>query len=387
MNSPMSKPNRPSLAPHRARAALPVLAASLLLAGCSSLGQLASGDSVDYRSSGARPAPLEVPPDLTQLAADTRFQPQGGSVTASAFQAAVADPKAPTAARTVAAQSAGDVRIERAGDQRWLHASLPPEQLWPKVQSFWRDRGFTLTGEQPQAGIIETEWAENRAKLPNDALRRTLGKVLDFAYSTGELDKFRTRIERAADGGSDIYITHRGMAEVYTNQLQDRTVWQPRPSDPLLESEFLSRLMIELGAPEDKAREQVAQSLTPHPARAHVVEGQAAATLQLDEGFDRAWRRVGLALDRGGFTVEDRDRAQGVYFVRYVDPAAAGREQPGFFGRLFGKKSDTTELERYRVVVKGDANGSTASVHDAQGEPDKGKAAQRIVALLLEDLK
>ena len=47
--------------------------------------------------------------------------------------------------------------------------------------------------------------------------------------------------------GSEVYITHRGVQEVYTNTTKDSTVWQPRPSDPQLEATFLARLMSKLG--------------------------------------------------------------------------------------------------------------------------------------------
>jgi outer membrane protein assembly factor BamC len=123
----------------------------------------------------------------------------------------------------------------------------------------------------------------------------------------------------------------------------------------------------------------------PQATRARVIAGQAA--LQVDDGFDRAWRRVGLALDRSGFTVEDRDRAQGLYFVRYVDPALMGREEPGFLSRLFGAKADTSGPARYRVLVKAEGERSTVSVLNNQGAPETGDAGKRIVSLLVEDLK
>jgi outer membrane protein assembly factor BamC len=236
---------------------------------------------------------------------------------------------------------------------------------------------------------METDWAENRAKLPQDFLRNTIGKVLDGAWSTGELDKFRTRVERNGNGGSDIYITHRGMVEIYVGQNSEATTWQARPADPQLEGEFLARLMIKLGAKEEVAKAAVVAAAPPTPARARVLEGRPAATLEVDDAFDRAWRRVGLALDRSGFTVEDRDRTQGVYYVRYVDPKFAGKEEPGFISKMFsfGKKQDTASLERYRVTVKGEGEKSVVSVLDAKGAPENGTTGQRIVTLLAEDLK
>jgi outer membrane protein assembly factor BamC len=367
-----------------------VLLLALALAGCTSLENLISGDKIDYKTAGAtRSSSLEVPPDLTQLAKDSRYQQPSGTVSASAFQAAASQAaQATPSAANVAPAAVGDLHVERLGNERWLSTSLPPEKLFPLIRSFWKDSGFVLVQDRPDAGVLETDWAENRAKLPNDIVRRTVGRVFDSIFSTGELDKFRTRVERTPTG-SDVFITHRGMQEVYTDQRKDSTVWQPRPADPQLEGEFLSRLMLKLGA-----KEEVAQTaLTPAasgPARARIVAGQPAATLQVDDNFDRAWRRVGLALDRSGFTVEDRDRAQGIYYVRYVDPKFAGREEPGFFSKLFsfgGKKADETQLARYRVAVKSDGTKSTVSVLDAKGAPENGEVGKRIVGLLVDDLK
>ena len=364
---------------------------ALSLFGCSTVENLLAGDKLDYRSTATtRTSGLEVPPDLTQLTKDTRFQPSSGAVNASTYQAPASSAAAVVPSTTsVAPQALGNLRIERLGNDRWLSSSQPPEQLFPLVRSFWKDGGFTLIQDREDAGVIETDWAENRAKLPTDIIRSTIGKVFDGAYSTGELDKFRTRIERTP-GGSDIYITHRGFEEIYRGQNRESTVWQPRPRDPQLEAEFLSRLMIKLGAKEEVARAATAMPMATGPVRARVVEGRPAATLQVDDGFDRAWRRVGLALDRSGFTVEDRDRAQGLYYVRYVDPKFAGREEPGFFTRLFtfGKKNDdAATLSRYRVSVKADGETSTVSVLNAKGDPENGEAGKRIVSLLVDDLK
>ena len=363
------------------------LALALVLSGCSSIENLMSGDKIDYRSTGTKTNGLEVPPDLTQLARDTRYGQQGGSVSASTFQTPLPAGSVPVV-QSVAPQALGDIRIERAGNQRWLVTPLTPEQLWPQLQSFWADRGFKLVVNQADAGVMETEWAENRAKLPQDIIRATVGKVFDSLYSTGERDKFRTRVERNANG-TEVYITHRGMVEVYSDQLKQQTVWQPREADPQLEAEFLSRLMVKLGAKEEVAKVALAAPANTAAARARALANTPAASLQVDDSFERAWRRVGLALDRSGFTVEDRDRSQGVYFIRYVDPALAGKDEPGVLSKLFNFGSKTPEggPARYRVVVKGEATTSTVTVQNATGAPENGEAGQRIVKLLVEDLK
>ena len=370
---------------------LALAAALSSLSGCSIVGDTLSGDKVDYRSGGEKTIGLDVPPDLTQLTRDSRYQQtQGGAVSAASYQAgtvAAAAAPAASAAVTVAPEAIGDMRIERLGNERWLRTNLTPEQLWPQLQAFWKERGFRLTADEPTAGVMETDWAENRAKLPQDFIRSSIGKVLDGLYSTGERDKFRTRVERAS-GGSEVYITHRGMIEVVTGQNKENTIWQPRPAEPQLEGEFLSRLMLRLGAKEEAAKAAgVTLSAPGAAARARLVEGESAATLQVDDGFDRAWRRVGVALDRSGFTVEDRDRTQGLYFVRYVDPANVGREEPGFFAKLFGLDKKDGGPAKYRVSVKGAGERSVVSVLDNKGAPENSAAGKRIAATLLEELK
>jgi outer membrane protein assembly factor BamC len=371
----------------------PALAAALLLlSACSSLGDLVSGDRIDYRSAAKRTQTLDVPPDLTQLAREGRFNPQSGAVTASSYASgsAAAAGSAGTAS-PVAPQAVGDVRMQRAGQQRWLVTDQKAEQLWPKLAEFWQGLGFTLAVNAPESGVIETDWAENRAKLPQDIVRATLGKVIDSLYSTGERDKFRARIERTATG-TEIYLSHRGLEEVYTSESKERTIWQARANDPQLEAEMLSRLMVYLGKKPEEAQAQVAATATSAaasatPARAKLGEAKDSTELQVDEGFDRAWRRVGLALDRRGFTVEDRDRSGGIYFVRYIDPQRDIGEKPGLLTRLFSSEPKPADAVRYRVSVKGEASGSSVRVLDAQGAVDASPTARRIAALLVEELK
>ncbi|MBL8362018.1 MAG: outer membrane protein assembly factor BamC [Rubrivivax sp.] len=346
-----------------------------------------SSDKIDYRSTAkTQPKSLEVPPDLSQLARDSRYQLPGGVVSAAAGAGAVAPVTA--IGNNVAPMSIGQMRVMRDGSQRWLVVPVPPEQLWPQLRSFWAERGFTLTVDSAEAGVMETDWAENRAKLPQDFIRATIGRVFENLYSTGERDRFRTRVERGA-AGTEIYITHRGLQEIYPNKERDSTVWTARPSDPDLEAELLTRLMVRLGAKEDAARPAVAGAAPASPAaapRARLVAGTPAATLEVDDTFDRAWRRLGLALDRSGFSVEDRDRSAGLYFVRYVDPKEIEKGEPSFFARLFSSSSGPAQV-RLRISVKADGAKTRVAVLNANGAADNSDNAQRIVAQLVNDLK
>lgn len=353
----------------------------LAVAGLSACSVFDS-EKIDYKSA-TKGVTLEVPPDLTQLSRDSRYVVTGGAVTANSFQSTqAAVPSGPAAATN----DLGDVRIERSGNQRWLVVKRPADKLWDPVREFWLENGFLLAIDQPNVGIMETDWAENRAKLPQDIVRSTIGKIFDGLYSTGERDKFRTRFERTADGGTEIYVTHRGMVEVYTNTTnRDTTVWQPRPADPELETEFLRRLLVKLGATQQQAT-AVAASTVEAPPTARTATINGTPVVQLDDGFDRAWRRVGLTLDRTGFTVEDRDRSQGVYFVRYVAPNA-DKKEPSFLGKIFSRASSTEQPVKYRISVKGEGALTNVSVLNASGAPENSADAQRIVKIIADDLQ
>ena len=359
------------------------LAALLATSGCS----VVEVDKIDYKSA-KQGNTLEVPPDLSQLPAQSRYTMPGGAVTASAYQAGQAGTQNATTASAAANQIA-DVTFMRADGERWLHVKRSPDELWGAVRDFWLESGFLLAVDQPRIGLMETDWAENRAKIPQDFIRNTIGKVFDSLYSTGERDRFRTRIERTPDGGADIFISHRGMEEAYTSNQKDSTIWKPRARDPELENEFLRRLMVRLGVSQEQSQAMVAAAAAQpqqaaQAARVHNVNGQPA--VQVDDDFDRAWRRVGLALDRTGFTVEDRDRSKGLYFVRYVDPHAE-RQEPGFFGRLFGSASKPLPTQQFQIAVQSQGQQSTVTVRDSQGSPAPAAQAQAIVQVLADELK
>ncbi|WAC72293.1 outer membrane protein assembly factor BamC [Roseateles sp. SL47] len=369
---------------------LACLVAVASLAACSSLDRITSGDKVDYKAQAKQTTGLDVPPDLTQLPRDTR--PAGGTVSAAqlASQPTAQRPLG-AAPNTVAVAKAGEAEFQRLGNSRWIHSNLTPEELWPQLKAFWGERGLQVESEDPAVGVMETNWAENRAKLPQDFIRKSIGTILDSIYSTGERDKYRTRVERSPNGGTDIYIAHRGMIEVYTNSQKDDTAWQPRPADPELESIMLSRLLLKLGGKEDAAQavaanQPVPQGFESRPAPTPRSLADVPNSIQLNEGFDRAWRRVGQSLDRHGFTIEDRDRKQGLFFLRYADPNQAGKDEPGFWSRLFGSDKATASV-RYRVAVKSEGERSTVVILDDKGQQQTNEMAKRILQLLLEDLR
>lgn len=365
--------------------ALAVVAA-LVLAGCDTLAGFSPTKRIDYKSATSGPA-LELPPDLTTPRYDDRYRVN----TATGLAAAGTNKES----RSTLLPQTPDAKIMRAGNERWLVVKATPEQAWNTTREFWQESGFVLAVENPQIGFMETDFAENRAEIPNDIVRKTLGKVLDVFYSTYKQDKFRTRIERGTEPGTvEIYISHRGMEQVPTGKIDNSSpaafAWAVMPPNPALESEMLTRLMMKFGTPEPAARAAVVEASIA-PDRATIEKNpDGSYKLTVQDPFDRTWRRVGLALDRGGFTVVDRDRSRGVYFVRYGDPdaLAAKANQAGLLDKLmFWKADEKDKPEQYQIVVAEAAQNSVVSVQDPGGVPDRSATSQKILALLKDQLK
>ena len=371
------------------------LSTSLVVTGCNLFPEK---KQFDYKSAGKLP-PLDVPPDLLAPIVDERYTiPDAGSSGSATFSAYNQErgglQPQPGASTLLPVPDNQQIRIERAGTQRWLVIPQAPETVWPIIKEFWQELGFFIKIELPEAGIIETDWAENRAKIPSDYIRTFLSTFLDSIYSTAERDKFRTRLERGENNSTEVYISHRGMDEVIEGGSTQRTIWQPRSSDPDLEAEMLSRLMIRFGVEKERAKLELTTVNTISESRAY-IHPDHKNTLIVREAFDRSWRRVGLALDRIGFTVEDRNRLEGIYFVRYIDPDVdkkkAGDDDGLLSGIMFWRKSgddNDSNTEKYLIQVSETGTSSSQiNVLDEDNKPVKSRAADRILNLLHEQLK
>ena len=380
------------------------VALTTALAACSTFDF--SNDRIQYETSDSR-APLEVPPDLNSVPGSDRYTVPSRPQTVWASQQA----------QLVAAQAAngnqaaslllpqGEVaKIVREGNNRWIHVNMAPEMVWPIMQDFWSTVGLSLSRQDVATGVMETNWAENRAKLPQDIIRATLGRVIDMVYSTGERDQYRARVERSANGGCDIFITHRAMVEVVKSLGGDNetTVWQPGPSDPEMEAEMLTRMT-------QRINQEFNPNATKQTPAEHEAEVEKLASYQVEdsvsqleqnaegvatsifikEDFERAWRRLALAVDRMGFTVEDRDRSRGFFLVRYLDEEyeEQKRSEQGFWSNVFGRDTPV-EAPQYVIYLQR-LSDTECRVHvlGPDGKADTTGVAPRILTLLSEQTK
>jgi outer membrane protein assembly factor BamC len=344
--------------------------AILTLAGCGSMSM--ENKRVDYKAAAVKVPSLEVPPDLTVPAAEDHYIiPDGGGTVANYSDFAKGTSQGQISSVLPESRS---VRLERSGAQRWLAVDDKAENLWPTIKAFWQENGFVIKTDDPRAGIIETDWAENRAKIPKTGLRSVLGKVMDGLYDSGERDMYRVRLERSKDGNStEIYLTQYGKEEVLSAD-KSITTWQSRPNDPELETSMLQMLMTRLGGAEAQAKERAssAQGAVLAPRLQTLANG--SKIILLSEPFDRSWRAVGLALEHEGFVVEDKDRANGVYFLRIQEEA----KEKGLLDKMaFWRNEESAKPARYQVTVHEVNGGCEVAANNGNGESNS--STQRII--------
>lgn len=403
---------------------------AILLSACDSIPFI--DNTSDYKGAG-RSKPLEVPPDLTSVNSSDAYSVPGGTTTYNTYNQAQEGQE--VGVEKVLPTSEG-VRMEKAGAQRWLVVNASAEKIWPAVREFWIDQGFAVRVENPDTGVMETEWIEADAIKAQDD-KKNIGekfdKWLDKLSGFADRRKFRTRLERGEVGGTtEIYMTHRTVSgapddgknkiqtqlgEIDTGYRLDQTKKVADENDGDLDAELLRRLMVKLGVEEKRAQQIVANPVT--EKRADVVkEADSSVTLNLNDTYDRGWRRVGLALDRIGFVIEDKDRTSGIFFVRYadVDIDDGPKKKKGLFDTLAFWKDDeeienksvpkdkktiidklqfwkgdegkTDPAKQYRIKLTETETGATrVNVVDVENKRNRSSTANRIISLLYDQLK
>ncbi len=343
---------------------------------------------IDYGAAAMQVPTLEMPPDLTAPGGDERFKvpqapsansgqaPLGGAAGVATYSAYSKGGAQGSAASAVLPEVQG-VHMERNDAQRWLVINDKAENVWPVVKAFWLEIGLTISSEDQAAGVMETGWAENRAKTVPSGDHRGFLQEFNNAYDS-ERDQYRARLERNKDGvGTEVYITHRGIKEEFSES-KGTSRWVARANDPELEAIMLQRLMMHFGVSEAKATSAVAavsSMAAASPATLNASEPVGMASLReisggstiivVNDAFDRSWRKAGLAIEGAGLAVDDKDREKGIYFLRPV------KLESGWLDKLMFWKSNEDTTRRYRVNVKDGGTSCEVSIVDQDGASNK----------------
>jgi outer membrane protein assembly factor BamC len=369
----------------------------LLVAACSSLPDVSDylpDQTLDYKRQREASDDLAVPPNLLAGKYDDAMDiPESGGTATYSQYAAEKHKHHEVATSGEVLPEFKDVTLKREGDNRWLVVKATPQQVWPRVVAFWRSQGILLVEQDPSVGVMKTGWMENRAEIRKDFITNILRKVVGGLYETSTRDQYRVRLEPGSEPGTtDIYLTERGMVEKVVNSEisgNEDTIWEPGSSDPGKEAIMLRRLMVYLGVSEQQAARAIAQSETPGgTGMARLTQGTGGQPeLVIDQDFPQAWRLTGLALDRVGFAVQDQDRTQGIYYVRYESGATA-KKKGGFFSRLaFWRSKEAEAVSQYRVKLTSQGKQTRVAVLDQAGQPANPTSAQRILKLLQAEIR
>lgn len=380
---------------------LTLILIALALGACSTydVNEVLPDKAVEYKREKQAERNLEVPPDLTTDRINDKMSvPDNFGGVSTSYSEYVTDRRLRGADGTTPVVAGGsvlpdldDIEVRRDGDERWLWINAPADQVWLRVSDFWQDNGILLVEQDPTVGVMRTSWIENRAEIRDDLITGILRRTFDALYETGTRDQFRIRLERVGESATELYLTHFRMEEQVVASAAgqiENTVWEPRERDPQLEAEMLRRIMLFLGAADERARAQIAAQGARETTRSQLINTPSGVELRIDERFSRSWRLVGLALDRVGFAVEDRDRSAGIYYVRYNDPTREEASESWASKLAFWSDDDDIDkVNRYQVQVGSSGEMTVVRVANEQGEPDVSPTAVRILTLLQEQVR
>lgn len=335
---------------------------SCLLMACSSAPKYKGV----YEAGEEEKAKLDVPPDLSKPVATDDTALPIASFSGSTYSTLTGD-KAVDEKQSIAPLGNDVYQLQRDGGIRWLEVKMPADRVWQDSRTFFEKLGFKIEKQDKKIGVFETSWQENRVNIPTNWLSKLLKKL----YSSGLMDRYRVRIETTDKSDSVLlFISHQGLKEIASNADKGfdsniETAWVPRESDSELEYEMLQRFMLFQGA-----GEQAVEAITGNDKpvdRTSLISKDDSKILRVEEAFPRTWRRVGIALDRMGLQVDDRNRSSGLYYIR-ITKEFRDREltKEGWFTSLFSSKPENQD-QQYLINIKDLGQQSEVSIYLAQG--------------------
>jgi outer membrane protein assembly factor BamC len=371
---------------------------ALAMSACTTFneGSILPDKRVEYKKSRQAESALEVPPDLSRDAIA-----QGGVVfsgaspavtTYSEYQAARSGTSVSGRSTRSVLPESPKIDVRRDGDKRWLVIQAPAEAVWDTVLDFWQENGILLVEQDPSAGVMRTAWIENRADIKTDMITNFLRKAVDGLYAAGTRDQYRVRLERGSSGATELFLTHTGMREQLVSGVgdteTDQSVWIPSGFDQELEAVMLQKLMAFMGTSEARAGEELGSTAgTKSKRMSTLYTGSDSPYMAIHTDFARSWRLVGIALNRVGFTVEDRNRSAGNYYVRYNDPSDDVDDSGWLSSLAFWSSSDKGAESQVFVVNISGEEPATVTVRNQNGNPAPAQTASRILTLLHEQLR
>lgn len=333
----------------------PISLAILLatVTGCNSLpalDQVVPDNTQKYRKAETMP-PLDVPPDLsTSRINDDIAGKSNSSATYSEFEEAANNPLATKYNITPETKPT----LSGEGDKRHLIVQGDREQTWQRLLDFWSEKGVEVSRKDIRIGLMDTATVDGE----------------DYAY--------RVRMERGDSSKQQhIYV---GAAGFDTNATKDEAMLRQL-------ADYLGVLQQEQQAKVEAQKQSQPQQQTVNVMLIDDIGGQQA--LMVEQDFSDVWGRVGRVLDSKGFSVEDRDRSRGHYYVHYIDPFnEAEKEEGGLLSSLAFWRDDDEKSpgEYYYIKLISDAEKTKIIILDSEEVRTSSPTAKRLLGLMQEQL-
>ncbi len=335
----------------------------------------------DYVSS-SKAKRLQIPPDLSELDEGSMVYSVPGK--AKSYKDYKEQQNSASRVVKIGIKST-DMKIVKSGALRWLVVKKNPNILWPHVQDFWEDMGFEVRKSSKRTGVMETEWIKSsQLSQTNSGALTRFDQWLDNMSGFADRRKFRTRLEPGQEPNTtEIYLSQRsarsgtmeheriiaersGATDYGTDKYKlpeyksgDKEEEKIEISDARnlddfeIDSELLTRLMIKLGLSDFEAKKIVKNPTT--QVHAEYIAENNSNIIQLNDPFDRSWRRLTLALDIIGFITEDKNRSKGILYVRYKNielPGAPKNNEKGLLNTLAFWRDDEQKVDEEEINNK-----------------------------------
>jgi outer membrane protein assembly factor BamC len=337
---------------------------ALVLAGCSS-----GGRDADVRTSD----PLIVPPDLSsERIGEVPALGRQRSATFSEFARGEGRDGA-----AVLPEPPG-MQVQRSGQTRWLRIDARPEEVWVWLNDFAEEFNIPVIRSSESLGVIESDWMPRPLGLSGGVFM-----PLELEADAPVLEQYTFRLDSGDRADRTlVFVAHR-------RAMSDNGDWTPRDGDRGREAEALRTFMVHLGINEVMAARDIAAAQEEDAFSRIMRDSDDRLTLVIAESFLQGWRRVGLAIDRAGFTVEDRDRSERLYLVRYDPSAEADRSGRSFFSRLAFWRTREAQLEpgNYAIRLGSDGGSTTVWITDEDGDAVDEGLSEQLLVLIQEQLR
>jgi len=244
------------------------------------------------------------------------------------------------------------VEVKKSGTRRWLIVDKPSDIIWSMTQEFLKSEGFAIKEINKKTGIIETDYLENRPDLPDRSvglIRSMIQKATGQSYSLPVLDMYRVRVEPINENTTEVHFSISSMQEVVQYDPQsiagkeEKTLWQTKERDPMIEVEMLYRFMVFLGA--DQVKEKIINATNEKSVSARLDKNlNGYSKLIFEHNILDTWDFLSWGLDGAKINIEDKDLKERSIYINVARTA-----DKGIFSNMFG---DDAILMTFQLALK-----------------------------------